>query len=825
MNHLIILKTVELVLLAARPNREESIFFTFYFRYTTNLHPSMTIHANLGNIFDEASNDLDVAFSEDEMAPAPPVAGRLRGQSVPYGESFLPTTGGNEKLYAVVVLPVDLTRCDTLVRGNESFCVRTACKSNHLGDGATVKIGHETLVVVKHKASAFVEPRLELRKVTEELRTELLAPDSKRTFTDWNNLFMNIETAYEDQGEPVSMGHVQKGESELKRALQFVKTPGKKRLKLESINDDDSSDGLFVFQDVAGFQKVSFKEEGEDDISIAARVEKLEVFLHNKAEIDKILWNKTGSELTELNGATSFQNTTLTSVLRTIGDFGTSFPSTFERGSLFDTIGCVGKYATDTSNKVAKLGKQVDLLSFNEIASKVKGEVERHFVSNVSFKDFSEKLSSFIKKNSRAHQSTNAKISSLQSLIDNGSASYGASETEGLFDDDLFNEPMVSEFRPVYDGRRPHKARGVSQEVYDQKVVELTATIESLSEAVNSMRLGEVAQSPKSEVKFGALHFRNMDDASSFVSAKPGTKHFGLYVDIYTVCGHVLFDMQGRTGYLSNLESIKKLNIGTVREALSMTAFVNPIPDLFHESGKGLVGINDSRFSKFKTWEEWKNRGKDVIPTKLVGVEYQLTQHVDTYITDPSLNALYKLSITTSCAALTSFVNWLTKNTEELIQNDMKADKAWRLSTRLGDKVFREIFTVRAGVADGFEVTEGSDAKRAIQSSIWLHVSRTLDKTAEFARVNFSDHECISSEYVRFLVNNNDSSDVSSCLSSLKEVKEELKRFKAEISKASSDATKEAKAANNACSTANNKFKEAEKRYATKKELEGYKKN
>jgi hypothetical protein len=29
MNHLIILKTVELVLLAARPNREESIFFTF----------------------------------------------------------------------------------------------------------------------------------------------------------------------------------------------------------------------------------------------------------------------------------------------------------------------------------------------------------------------------------------------------------------------------------------------------------------------------------------------------------------------------------------------------------------------------------------------------------------------------------------------------------------------------------------------------------------------------------------------------------------------------------------------------------------------------
>ena len=109
----------------------------------------------------------------------------------------------------------------------------------------------------------------------------------------------------------------------------------------------------------------------------------------------------------------------------------------------------------------------------------------------------------------------------------------------------------------------------------------------------------------------------------------------------------------------------------------------------------------------------------------------------------------------------------------------MTKDKAWILTTKLGERVFRELFAVRSGVADGFNVSCGEeDARNDIAANVWFYVPRTLDVLKSFVDADYGDHESIAGEYIRFLVHNTNSSDVSTFQSDIAGLNEKINNSK-----------------------------------------------
>ena len=102
-------------------------------------------------------------------------------------------------------------------------------------------------------------------------------------------------------------------------------------------------------------------------------------------------------------------------------------------------------------------------------------------------------------------------------------------------------------------------------------------------------------------IKFGSLGFTNVDDARAFVEEEPEARNFGLIIDPYSVCYHVMKDSAGHSKFFNRLQHIKKVGIGTNREAIVMHGFNSPIPELFDPSGDHLSSPHTSSFSKFPT--------------------------------------------------------------------------------------------------------------------------------------------------------------------------------------------------------------------------------
>lgn len=53
------------------------------------------------------------------------------------------------------------------------------------------------------------------------------------------------------------------------------------------------------------------------------------------------------------------------------------------------------------------------------------------------------------------------------------------------------------------------------------------------------------------------------------------------------------------------------MDISTQCEGITTISFSNPVLALFHKGGKELVGVKNSQFMNFKTYDAWKNQVKD----------------------------------------------------------------------------------------------------------------------------------------------------------------------------------------------------------------------
>ena len=87
----------------------------------------------------------------------------------------------------------------------------------------------------------------------------------------------------------------------------------------------------------------------------------------------------------------------------------------------------------------------------------------------------------------------------------------------------------------------------------------------------------------------------------------------------------------------------------------------------------------------------------------------------------------------------------------------LKDESAWNLATNLGECVFRTLNEVRSGVSNSFDLKH----PKALATTVSLTVVRTHDAIALFMVKDFKNHSAISGKHIKFVVQNNNSEELS----------------------------------------------------------------
>ena len=93
-------------------------------------------------------------------------------------------------------------------------------------------------------------------------------------------------------------------------------------------------------------------------------------------------------------------------------------------------------------------------------------------------------------------------------------------------------------------------------------------------------------------------------------------------------------------------------------------------------------------------------------------------------------------------------IEFLTTNTQSLMDYGLPKQRAYILSTGLMAAAFRNLFKDHVGVAYQFNAKD----MVSIAGLIWHHLGLTLDKQEKVSEENFKGDPIISGEYVKFMV-------------------------------------------------------------------------
>ena len=109
-----------------------------------------------------------------------------------------------------------------------------------------------------------------------------------------------------------------------------------------------------------------------------------------------------------------------------------------------------------------------------------------------------------------------------------------------------------------------------------------------------------------------AIHFHNMgfgskNDSDAWLKTHtPGGK-FGFVIDSHTMMEHINHNIPG-VDALKQLQTVYKLKLSTLSEALSVTSFEASIPRFLSNSGAHtVVGNEASYFSHIPSCKDWNN--------------------------------------------------------------------------------------------------------------------------------------------------------------------------------------------------------------------------
>ena len=422
----------------------------------------------------------------------------------------------------------------------------------------------------------------------------------------------------------------------------------------------------------------------------------MEEYLTTNTAKASTAWDVMQRDLSQAVTSNVYISTTLDDTLIGLG-IKKPIPEEFDSPSIWGTLSNLAKFVSEQEETLRGLAISEAMDRAHQLFTSEAAELKRflttNYVSGNIFQDFLNQLGAQI-SNDRLQGDTTArnevralkdKLSQLESqltiLSNNSVSSSTGGSTGGLGYNSFSFGPNPVTNQVPYIPNPSDKG----------KLSSLEDKLLNLEKEFIRMK----SDKDTTIVKFGALGFKELADAEAYITRVPGAMNFGLFVDIYVVCILVTKEIDGEIDFLKKLENVTKLNLNSLREATGMAAFSSPIPDLFTKAGGGLYGKNESAFSRYPSYQKWKESGKETIPEKLTSVKEGLLKAVTDYVpTDSPAHAIMTLSVSESCANLRAFCDFLTQTVESLESYGMPTQKAWNLGTRLGEAYFRALVLV-----------------------------------------------------------------------------------------------------------------------------------
>ena len=277
--------------------------------------------------------------------------------------------------------------------------------------------------------------------------------------------------------------------------------------------------------------------------------------------------------------------------------------------------------------------------------------------------------------------------------------------------------------------------------------------IEMLKDKVNDLEKDTAKLSLQGEgtIQFHNLGFHGKSDSDAWLELHSPGGGFGFVVDFHTLMEHIHHAITG-VDALKQLQTVYKLKLTTISEALAVTSFEVPIPRFLSKSGAHNVIDNEaSYFSLIPSFKHWNDPNS--------GYKYRLKKELEKFrrahlatIKEriPLRSPLYNLatsSLTESISWTTGLINYIDHTYEEYSAGKFGTTKAWHVTTKLAMALITEVGKPREGSLNSFETGDGISMSKVI----FLSVLQSLDVMSEISALDYRDSPIVSTELVKFL--------------------------------------------------------------------------
>ena len=608
-------------------------------------------------------------------------------------------TSTNQRKYRLFFVENPDVICGTVMSQGAAFCSVKKCSTNHK-NSVKVPLKKGQLYVQKcteaARSLAFIKPNVSSDNLSPETLSEWLK--KSETLQEWSNNFRAMEASLE---ESVVATEDSIKEEKLKLdASKAYKTP-----------KDDQLDRLFTKTLPIKFEPI-VKESG---LPLDEFLDKYSSHLNNtfekmQQEINNLQANQRA--LVQLFNDTSHHHESMLAELQDkVGSKPYQISSDFDSPDIWSSIGEIINQIMSIKEKQS-LNRSLDKSQLNNILDSEREQMKRVIQASV---DPVKVMSTNVKT------SLISIASSLKKQIDS-------------------NENKMN--RLIQHHLQTPQATGN----YDAEIEEMNDKIKDLERDTAKLSLkGE------GTVQFHSLGFHGKGDSDAWLELHSPGGGFGFVVDFHTLMEHIHHAITG-VDALKQLQTVYKLKLTTISEALAVTSFEVPIPRFLSKSGAHNVIDNEaSYFSLIPTFKHWNDPNS--------GYKYRLKKELEKFrrahlstIREriPMKSPLYNLatsSLTESISWTTGLINYIDHTYEEYSAGKFGTTKAWHVTTKLAMALITEVGKPREGALNSFEAGDGVSMSKVI----FLSVLKSLDVMSEIASLDYRDSPVVSTELVKFL--------------------------------------------------------------------------
>jgi hypothetical protein len=760
--------------------------------------------------FADLRAQLDRAAPADVLPlAATPVGGGLgiEDLSLLGGQGASPGMSGLKasKMFSPVVLRSRENVCLAIIGQGATFCLRNSCTVvSHKDDSRRFDFSEPIIVVKKNETVAFCEPTAPVSKMDRALMNHWLS--HPKTLPEWNEAllaFKRCVDALSSSTDSLVTADMLSAKKKFQREAQEVRTPAR---VLFSKSEDKSEEFVNVSPTIAlsaykpGLSMLTLQKFSETEKNLARHIKRVETGLESATH--NLIQHRT--VMTDQDKIMRGIESRLDTVQDQLGATPLGLTSEFEAPTLNGRVSVLAERISSLNVAAAANVSEPQVVSWvNQwwTKSDMRSQISKADDFAIECEAFLTTLVSTIKVQTGQVSSLLVKVNDLTlasasaSQVHPPRAPMGSSAFATLSHSLGLGDPTPkpsNSYEPSTDVQ-------ASISVLEKKVMELT------------LKLGKVHDTHSATtVKFGGAGFASPRDVLPVIQAEITTSYFGCFVNAAILLEWIL----GNVGEdsLKSMGQMHKLKIPSLAEVHSLKGLEAPLPRLLGEAITFTGRQNTTFFSKVSSAGVWTNGStgtKEFILCNLAAVVSAVRANIDQRLPrGKQLHTLARLALEASSSFVMCFVSFMEENRESYALSNYPDAMQWSLNTRLGYRVWQEVYLPCAGL---MEKVEPHDLQ-ATAATVIYHVLLTIDVQEEFRQVGFKNHSVISSEYVKFLSTNTGYDSIEKLTGRMNKLEIENKDLKTQVK----EAVNSAKTSSSLCSDLKKKVDSHEKKFQQK---------